>query len=242
MTNPAIVWPYAVTGDLKFYVGATLDTVTLTLDGTEDMATRLSKLKTAMETHSAGPTITVTLLSTQKVRIFVGGLTAQLLWTDAATTLDAEIFGWSNSSDYGPFATLNAPNQVGGLWVPGKEPEEDTGDVQRVVGGTSTALSGKQRTSYFAQPYAERDLVFGLLQPAVTEDRFADSAAPQGTLERAWLDALSKGRSLFYAEDESDLATYTEYKLRDAGRRPISRDDRFPAQRWKGELMLRKVA
>lgn len=243
MTNPAVIWPYLFATDpvLRVTANSVSEDLDLDLSGSDpDTSDLMTALEDALETHSEITTATVSLQSDFKVRV-VTDIASTLEWSHANTTLEGKIFGWT-TTDTSSATTHDAPNEVGGLWRPGKPPETDTGDVQRTVGGVTTALSGKQRTSFFVRPYEVRDMFFGMLLQERAEERYALSGVPEGAFETAWLTALSYGRPMFYCPDEDDLDTYTEYVLRAPTERPIARDERFPALRWTVDLRLRRTA
>ena len=244
MADPAILWSYLFAAQpvVRVTISATAEDLTIATGTTapKTITEIAALLQTALSGHTAGPSLTVSITSGFRLQI-VSDLAVQLNFSHANTTIDPVILGFT-TADTASQTTLTSPNQPGGLWRPGKPAEEDTGNVSRVVGGVSTALSGKQRVSYFGSPYAERDLVFGLLLPAVAETRFATTTEPKGTLEAAWLESLSKGYPFRLAEDETDLTTYTEYVIREPTARPVSRDERFPAQRYRGEIKARRTA
>ena len=246
---PAVLWPYRFDARpmLRASIDSTPEDVTLaTTPGVDyymlcdgSPADLCVLLADALIAHSVGPTLTLNLVDWRLV--IEAGDAVQLHWSHANTTLDPQVFGWTAADTAAGF-TLTAPNEPGGLWRPGKPPEQDTGDRQLVVGGATTALSGRQRTSHFGRPFPQRDLTFGLIPPERAETQYASSSAPLGAYEAGWLESLSYGRPLRYAPDETDLPTSTAYVLRMPTERRIERDDRFPAQRYVVALDLRRTS
>jgi hypothetical protein len=164
--------------------------------------------------------------------------TINILWGNAATTLDATIFGWAQTDTAGTGATLTAPNLGRGLWRAGKPISEPDTRRRRVhLGGISESLSGLHRVSNFGTSVRQRELAFRLLQRSVALDEYATTTEPYGTWEQAW-ESMRLGRpARIYADETSRTSTsYSLVRTRSVSD-PLARDPSTPL-RWGVDLQV----
>lgn len=252
MTLAAIAWGYrfAAQPAVQFGVGVTSETVTLatspgvdyyvTGDGQADDL--LALLEAAMEAHGSTPAITPSMVGFT-ARFATGGVSIQLEWTHANTTLDPAIFGWTASADSALAATITSPNQVGGLWRAGAPPMYDSRPRQPVIGGVARTLRGDVRASNFGTPYKMRELGWHLLPQEIALEQYATTTAPKSAFESCWLESLSRGHAFRYYPDEDDLSSgsgYTTMRISEITE-PLQRDDRY-LKRWTASLRALEIA
>lgn len=190
----------------------------------------LRVLELAIETYSfAVIAATVTLDTNFRVNIATGG-NLQILWADAATTIDPTIFGWT-AANVGPSASLTSPNLPQGIWRPQRPVGVDSRDRQPVVGGVLSAISGLQEVSRVALPYRTRDLGFAQLAPDRVLAEYSSASEPTGSFESLWLNAATLNYGLRVYEDETSRSStgYRQYKTRSIAD-PIVRNGQF--QYW----------
>ena len=199
----------------------------------------LRNLQTCIASHSDVGTITVSLTSGFRVQVVTSSIaTINILWGNAATTLDATIFGWPQTNTAGTGATLTAPNLGRGLWRAGKPISEPDTRRRRVhLGGISESLSGLHRVSNFGTSVRQRELAFRLLQRSVALDEYATSTEPYGTWEQAW-ESMRLGRpARIYADEASRTSTsYSLVRTRSLSD-PLARDPSTPL-RWGVDLQV----
>jgi hypothetical protein len=199
----------------------------------------LRNLQTCIASHSDVGTITVSLTSGFRVQVVTSSIaTINILWGDAATTLDATIFGWAQTDTAGTGATLTAPNLGRGLWRAGKPISEPDTRRRRVhLGGISESLSGLHRVSNFGVSVRQRELAFRLLQRSVALDEYATTTEPYGTWEQAW-ESMRLGRpARIYADETSRTSTsYSLVRTRSVSD-PLARDPSTPL-RWGVDLQV----
>lgn len=189
-------------------------------DGITGAADLVAMLQATIRTHAQCASATVTISnSTFKVTL-ANGTSVQILWSDAATTLDPTIFGWKTATDSIAGTSCTAPNVPKGIWRPRRAVVGGLVDRQPVVAATARAISGKRRSARLAAPYKERPFEFAFLQPSVAHPDFAASDAPYATFEQAWIDAISLGRVWRHYDDESRISLgayklYSATKLKD---------------------------
>ena len=167
--------------------------------------------------------------------------TINILWGNAATTLDATIFGWPQTDTAGTGATLTAPNLGRGLWRPGKPISEPDSRRRRVhLGGIAESLSGQYRVSNFGESVRQRELAFRLLQRSVALDEYATATEPYGTWEQAW-ESMRLGRpARLYADEATRTSTsYSLVRTRSLTD-PLARDPSTPL-RWGVDLQVADV-
>ena len=199
----------------------------------------LRNLQTCIASPSDVGTITVSLTSGFRVQVVTSSIaTINILWGNAATTLDATIFGWPQTDTAGTGATLTAPNLGRGLWRAGKPISEPDSRRRRVhLGGISESLSGLHRVSNFGTSVRQRELAFRLLQRSVALDEYATSTEPYGTWEQAW-ESMRLGRpARIYADETSRTSTsYSLVRTRSVSD-PLARDPSTPL-RWGVDLQV----
>jgi len=199
----------------------------------------LRNLQACIASHSDVGTITVSLTSGFRVQVVTSSIaTINILWGNAATTLDATIFGFAQTDTAGVGATLTAPNLGRGLWRAGKPISEPDSRRRRVhLGGISESLSGLHRVSNFGTSVRQRELAFRLLQRSVALDEYATSTEPYGTWEQAW-ESMRLGRpARIYADETSRTSTsYSLVRTRSVAD-PLARDPSTPL-RWGVDLQV----
>lgn len=202
-------------------------------------------LQSALNTHPSGGGFTVSLSPDN--RITVANPTAfRLLWGDVLTTLAAAPFGFAQVDPGATATAFTAPNQTWGAWCPRRAPATDSRDVVTMVVGAAVSLSGRQRVARHATARPIRDLTYNLLVARYAIAEYTDPTEPTGTIEHAWLRALSEGLPVRYLEDEAVRSAYGLYVLRaeEMGgdrRDVVDRDGRYRV-RWAAKLALRRVA
>lgn len=261
MPNALVAHPIvfsAGTYNLRMTINAVTETRSFTVtagryywtvgDGQADAATSggvgdlLDRLRACIASHTQAGTVTVTLVN-QRVRVTSTTLgTINLLWADAATTLDGRIFGWTTASSGASTSPITAPNLPQGLWVPSKPiSEPDSRDRSVTLGGLTESLSGVYRVSDFGTAAKERTLSFRLLQRAVALDEYAASSAPYGTWEQAW-SSIRRGRPFRVYPDAATLTSsaFTLYRTRSLTD-PLTRDP-STILRWAVDLQAARFA
>lgn len=201
-------------------------------------------LETAIESHSNGPTVTVSVNTNGTLNIS-SNQTMRIQWSHVNNTLDPLIFGFTSAADSALSQTITSPNTVQGLWFPGYPPASDSRDRTPIVGGTAVALSGATRTSRLVSaPEPQRELVFTLLSQAKVLREYEAATDPYGSFEEAWLTAWASGRPVRVYDDLTTLATsssYSLYRITDLSD-PIGRSGQYAVLWDVGPLRLRGVS
>lgn len=199
-------------------------------------------LEDALNANSPAVVYTVTISSGNVITVTSDGNDFSILWAHANTTLDETIFGFTNANTASATSAV-APNSSQGAWLPARPPRVDGRPRVPVVGGVARAISGLQRTSRLATPYAERDLTFSLLPQAKALREYEAATDPFGSFEEAWLSSISLGRLLRYYPDASarTITSYTTYRSRSLDD-PLSRMEPTTMLRWEVKLQLVGVA
>lgn len=253
LTNPGFLYPVrfaatsyvlrvtanAVTTDLTFPASGSLDSETDYGMWADGSATDLIEmLDLCLEAHAQITTATTTFNASDYLStvLVLSGGTATIHWGHANTTLDESIFGYANS-DSSTGTTIAGTLVPRGVVFPEQPPSEDSRERQGVVGGTSISVSGLPRTSRFTLPKETRDLFFDLVPQEKTRIEYAASDELNANFEYMWLNALSLGRRIRYAEDRTTLTTYSLYRWRPPLTDPMSRSERYKL-RWSVDLRL----
>ena len=205
-------------------------------------------LETTLNTHSGGAGFTVTL-SADNIITVANATAFRILWANAATTLDATVFGFAQTDPGATATTQVGTTQTRGAWCPRRAPGTDTRDVAGYTTGAAVSLSGRTRIARHATMRATRELTYDLLAERYALAEYAPAGEPTGTLEHVWSEALSLGRPVRYYEDEGSR-TSTSYRLynlqadalQGGDRRAIvDRSTRGGRLRWDATLPLRRV-
>lgn len=257
LTNPAFMYPVrfaASTYVLRVTADGTTEDRTFPASGSLDSETDywmigdgsatdlLSLFDLCLESHTQIDTATTTFTSDGYLQT-VFTITAppvtntvQIHWSHANTTLNEAIFGYANA-DTSAALTLTGTLVPHGIVFPEQPPSEDSRERQGVVGGTSVSVSGLARTSRFTLPKETRDLFFDLLPQEKTRIEYAAADELTANFEYMWLNALSLGRRVRYAENSASLGTYSVYRQRPPLNDPMSRSERYKL-RWSVDLRL----
>ncbi len=252
--NPAIFWGIRFSASsyvLRVEVdGGTPENLTFPAAGTLDPATDyymsgdgtaqdlVAMLEACIETHSLVTNATASLLTSFRVQteINAGGTNMQVLWDNAATTLEKAVFGFlADTANEPAHIATNLPQ---GIWRPQSPLGSDTEDERPKLGGQTRSLSGAQRTSDFGAGKAERDVGWVLLTKPRVRTSGALSTEPKGPLEEAWHDSLKLGRTFRFCEDETDPATFELYTMRELD--SPWRRERRDLTRWAVDLAMTK--
>jgi hypothetical protein len=205
-------------------------------------------LETALNTHPSGAGFTVTL-SVDNIITIANSTAFRVLWNNAATTLDATVFGFAQTDPGATATTAVGATQTRGAWCPRRAPGTDTRDVAGYTTGVAVSLSGRTRIARHATARAVRELTYDLLAERYALTEYAPAAEPTGTLEHVWSEALSLGRPVRYYEDEGSRTStsYRLYTLQAAAlqggdrRAIVDRSTRGARLRWDATLPLRRV-
>lgn len=148
--------------------------------------------------------------------------------------LDARWFGFENR-DYASVTRLESPFVIGGLWLPGRDPESDTQDEPRVIAAYSESMGGRAAISYFGQAGIRRTLSFGLIQKEQGSHRHA---LGYSDIQTAWRLGFGAGGFIWICPDERNLPRHTRYLCRAPASDPVEPDNRFPSARFVVRLEL----
>ena len=207
-------------------------------------------LASTLGAHSEAPTsnVSVTMSATNRITVTADDAMA-FLWNNAATTLNALVFGWTQA-DTASATTQAAPNQTYGAWTPTKgdgagwPPSTDTRDIAQRKSASAVALSGRSRTSYLGAANATRDLGWTLLPNHWALQEYGLATEATGTAEDVW-ENVSVGRPVRYYPLSSSRtsSSYTLYlgrgeELAEGRDASISVDRRI---RYKFDLPLRSM-
>ena len=205
--------------------------------GNVDLAIVLQK---ALNANVNGVTYTVSIDAENLITI-AASHDFSIDWTNAATDLDATIFGASAvAATVPPVASSETfGRRATGIWSPGYPPWTDSRDQQPIAGGIARSASGLVRASYFGAMARERELSFDMLDKSKTLQEYGDALDTEGTLEDLWLSAGALGRRLRYYADASDRTSFTTYRIRDPGH-PFRRSG-VERLHWSAELRLAVV-
>lgn len=205
-------------------------------------------LETALNTHPSGAGFTVTL-SVDNIITIANATAFRVLWNNAATTLDATVFGFAQTDPGSTATTAVGATQTRGAWCPRRSPGTDTRDVAGYTTSAAVSLSGRTRIARHATARATRELTYDILAERYALAEYAPAAEPTGTLEHVWSEALSLGRPVRYYEDEGSRtsSSYSIYTLQAAAlqggdrRAIVDRSTRGARLRWDATLPLRRV-
>ncbi len=204
----------------------------------------LGMLETALNAHSSTAVVSITRGADGRWTIACT-TNFRVLWANAATTIDARAFGFTQVDPGAAAASFLAPALPRGLWAPaGVWPRFDSRSIAARRAGTAVSLSGRVRTATWASGRARRRLRFARVLNAFALTEYAGAGAPFGTLEHVW-DALSRGRPVRYMEDVSVPNAYTLWASETPLERRedwIRRDELAPQVRCEtGDLELVQV-
>lgn len=226
----------AVVTDADYYASGDGQTGTeSTGDGRRDL---LAVLQACIRGHTHCASATVTLVDG---RVTITNATSvQLVWADAATTLDAYApdFGWTgivNSADASP---LTAPYPPRGLLQFGRLPTIDSRDRQPITVGHARALSGLRRASALVLPSKERDIAWDYLTQNLALTEYTSDG--WSSVEWLWLNKLAPGSLVRVYDDDDNLsAGASAYKLYSARELedPLERNERNPLF-WRAAFKL----
>lgn len=203
-------------------------------------------LADTVATHTGISACTVTLdVAGRELEVDATGVSGsglEILWSHANTTLDATIFGWTNTADSGlEDNVVISPNLPMGLIFMDRPVTTDSRPRQGTVGGTSRTVSGNTRTSRIAVPLKERGFTADLLLETLALDEYAPATEPYATFESMYVRALFLGHSVHYIPDDSDMTVYSVLKLAPPLRDMLSRDSRY-FLRWANSLKFVTVS
>jgi len=255
VANACILYPvrFAATSyDIEVTVAATTETVTLSgltvgrnywlsADAQADASTDggpgdlLELLKTAIESHSEAPTVTMSVSATNVVSITVSSATT-LKWSHANTTLDPTIFGWADLDVVDNSGVLTAPNQSQGAWCPARPFTEDSRDRTPYTISSGTTMDGTRRVSRLAAGKDEREVSWTMFAKELALSEYETATEPFGAWQTAWDSAISKGWRFRVYDDATSRtsSSYGLYALR-MGDDPLKRNKRYRV-RWDLEL------
>lgn len=207
--------PFPVSGSLTllrdYFMSedARADGVTSKNNGHGDL---IRMLQLCIRGHVNGAAATVAFDANFKLIVtFGGGQSGQLLWANAATTLDEAIFGFANVDTTNAVSTTGG-NVPQGVFRPRKPIADDSRDRQGIVGGIGRTMSGKVRGSFFGLPTKDRRIFFAHLNKNVVLTEYLEADNPTGSLEYAWINSIARARYFRLYTDES-LRTQTSYRL-----------------------------
>jgi hypothetical protein len=207
---------YWFSGDAQTDAGLDIDTAT----GRADL---LGMLQATLRLHANGGAATVAFDAAGEriVVTFGGGQSGSILWSNVATTLDFNIFGWGNANTASATSTT-ATEPCAGRWLPGRPFSFDSLDRQPIVGGVARSISGKVRISRFSTPTQDREVQFQFLD----QTKVIASSHTYEPFSYAWYNSLSLGRPFRVYDDVDELEVYSVYRttsLED----PMQRNEQF---------------
>lgn len=171
----------------------------------------------------AGGVVWTASLSDDNVLTLDASGNVEILWTHPNTTLDPRIFGWTDA-DVGPAASLTAPNQTMGCWIPGapgdpRDYREDTEDQRQIAVVITKTLDGDARGYDLSPEPHDRVISFYRIEAACASEHFASPTRPFGTFEQAWtLGGVAAARVFRLYDDRTDRGDYRTYKCTSGGR------------------------
>lgn len=191
-------------------------------DGSTDL---LQMLEACIEAHTQAPAVDIALTEDFFIQI-TSSVAIELVWQDAATTLDGAPFGWT--ADSGSATTLTGDYIPHGIWRPQRPIARDSRLRQPIVGGVSKSVSGKTRVSRIAEPEKTRELswIFLPKDRVLSEYATAVTGVTSTSFEYAWINSISKGYAFRYYADEASLTSPVNYRIADLAD-PIARSEQF---------------
>lgn len=186
----------------------------------------MDQIDAAIQSHGAAPTVSITLTDSARTASISSSQAFSIDWS--SSTLPAYVLGY-NQTDTTTSTTLLVTPAVGGYWLPGRLPSQDTRSRQRVNAAARTTLLGDVKSTYFGLRQAERRVMFMRLPNDVAVKEY--NALPWYTFEFAWQESLGRGGEFELFEEESATTSIGTFKLKMPGVDPITQNSSYQ-YRW----------